>query len=675
MDKEYYQVLINYHNWNKIKSNNNSSLFDKDYIPLEKEYSEEENVTVEEENVTVKEKIVIFDKKPIEPNENTKECIYNYPYKNNDKLDLCKNDIRIIIDKFITSHVESITNSNLKPEIFDTKINNDLLHTILNKTRKSKILDEIIIDNFDNSNRDIFNEKKSLFYDLITDLVSFQSIFINQEIIFNFQYLVNKLIKESIIKYLINNGYDNSLVSFIYKGGTAMKIIYDKYKELFNKNGYNTYEKFFSRSDSDYQIIINADNQKLYYKIYYDINILIYNCINNLLLFLNTDNNIDCICPINNITPLLLKTKLEEINCKLNLNKKENKIKNYDFIKEIIGITFCNQTYFEKNIPGDLSYSSFHKFPDNIKNSNNDDEFIANKEILCNNKQNFYITASVNKQNNKYYSKISFFDNKNNKGLYYYINETNHFRYNNKNEPTSFLLHRVKINCVLYYVTNNNKYGYINSPGELIDISIPRFNDYKKFTGYNLKSIYYKNYKIKKGDTELVYKSYTLFGFIHDIFLSFFEETYFWNIKKYDKKINRIFFLLFIYLNNKYINNNEFLKLFNIYTSNYTNTQENYNKIINFNFINKKAALPSDNKTLEEIKKIFTFIHDNTYNKLISEPDKSTYIYKVLKIINDMIIKFELVDYDSDSDNEIEDIPSLKKYLKYKQKYMELKNK
>lgn len=556
-----------------------------------------------------------------------------------------------------------------------------------------------------------FSQKKK-FYDVNTDFIAKNKIFNekNQTTIFYFQYLVNNLFNKMIDEYSKQENLIGQLY-FIFKGGTSMKIMYEKYKKLLKTNG-NLFEQlnsFFGRSDSDYAVLLNDKiNKKIYNLHYYKLNIVIYNCLKKINEFIN--NNLEKILPLNTITIDDMKELLKEYNKVLKDDRgdygkfsPEHQLTYFDRVKEIIGVRIYDKVYVdETKLPtaAKTTGGNYNKFNLFMTGGENDvlNKFeithllkedntmpisdLKKKKIAGKTKplakkpiqrQSFYITLDKN-DDNKYVSsnvkirpeEVQLYDS----GIYQYANETNRYIVS-KNFYTYFTLHRVKINIILYYKTFNDKIGQFRAPAELIDVPITLYEDYKSrnldFGNVIKKYIYTLNNK------SLEFYSYSLYGFIDDIYKALYVEQEFpWRDVKYDKKINRMLFLLLMYCLNNFNNVEEIIEGIKKYTDDINKTTFDVTfQNIDGTDTNKHVILDRyisyNNDLKDKIKKLTNTDADNKnkekYNKY------KDYINGLLKIFKMDTLKT------IETDKVPEDVNYLQKYLKYKHKYLSLKNK
>lgn len=562
-----------------------------------------------------------------------------------------------------------------------------------------------IISNRDLSIITLFDEKKK-FADIITTEMSSKYLFADtkKNIISDFQYLVNTMFNKRIEEYiqsLVKSGkyaYDPKMIVFIYKGGTTMKILFDKYKHILpnNKAIFNDYKDYFSRSDSDYAIYINQNvfnTAESYNRVLLDINKLVFNTLSEIQNMIS--NNLECICPLESITTSDLKNLLDKLNAELVNSKAINKLPSFTNIKKLIGISFNNKHYFSDNVPTNLSNATIHSFIDPVygkdKNQSASTVYIESKKQQFKRQQkidtkraDFVIKVHDNKKDKVTKSESDYVSsicdaNKpfNPHGIYYYMNETNKFF--NNNLLNEFNLHRLKINAILYYVYDDGvkvKYGYFNAPSELIDISISSNND-DKIKGVDLDKIIkqYKNDRVE-------FNSYSLYGFLDDLYKGMFGETrYPWEAGKFEKKIVRIMILLFIYINNKYNDTKVLYTKFitflnNIINDTYVMTNADKDNFININL--KEKNPPNKVITLKNdylINRFFVYILQK-YDFVVAETtNKKTLMDKFKLMIgkfNEVISKLKPENVNSGYNSVPENVPYLDKYLKYKTKYYAL---
>jgi hypothetical protein len=189
-----------------------------------------------------------------------------------------------------------------------------------------------------------------------------------------------------------------------------------------------------------------------------------------------------------------------------------------------------------------------------------------------------------------------------------------------------------------------------------------------------------KKYTIIQNNNKLEFNAYSLVGFIDDLHKALFLETEFpWSAPKYEKKIHRYTFFILILAYNKYENVN--VKAFSENLRNYLKSLKTDNvdleKIKNFNLklkTNEKIFVKDEKYLFEMISclnklknKVNKTEEINTFNKLLDI---------VIELIGYFITDLEnnnFTDIETKYDKESENVPFLEKYLKYKQKYLNLR--
>lgn len=588
------------------------------------------------------------------------------------------------------------------------------------------------------NNNENFLVKKE-FYDKLTDLVSNEKVFTNQIEIFNFQFLVNTIMKKQIDLYITSNELQADSIIFLYKGGTTMRILFNKYKtQVFNKwyspfvdEFIKYFDPYFKRSDSDYEIKINKDiytDKKQFTRIVYDLSKIVTKTLHYITRQIKENSDMfQCLVPLFKISSSDLSKKIDIVNeilkeSKINsLNKlrkdiakqrnmPELQIKQDEVIltdrehflssvEKFIGLTIGELNIFKENetIPDNFDYIIKNEdtllFTQGTVLAEKSDEMVE-KEVL------FKATKKISASKNNYYLTFIDFDrgdgvkdkypkliytspNEEHDGIYTYLNETTRFKKNT--QVNEFLLHRAKINSVFYYKTMDNKYGYIDFPSELIDISISLYDenetDAPKFEFNN----HIKKYKYSNSGDTLVFWSFSIPGFINDINTALFYENEFpWEDVKYDKKIRRLLFFILI----------EFI---NTENNRYDNPEEAFNYLQQFlNLLlegsnddkkNSKTYLDNYIQLAEEFFPEATILFKHLYmletddmayiNKPIKKPKKKSIeeeydkplkdiqkFNNFKKIIKEVFAKFKFFRKKINSNLTPEPVPYLNKYTK-----------
>ena len=521
----------------------------------------------------------------------------------------------------------------------------------------------------DSGTQDEFTQKKRL-YDENTTFISKTEIFRDdkQELIFKFQYLVNKFFNTMVDKYKKHHSLNDDDIYFVYKGGTFMKILYEKYNTLFtkNENFFNKFKDCFARSDSDYAIFINNRFDKPVYTFhYYNLNIMTYNILMKISTFI--DRNLTDILPINQISTETLKKHLEHINNFFNVNK--DTMTYFKDIEKFIGINIANNNFFDEkfNINSNndiykLKSSNMSDVSDIVlisgAKTTKDTIFVKKKKAPIE-RHNFFMSP-YKYQDNVYFPAIKSINGVALKsGIYNYLNETNRFQSKLSSALNYFCLHRVKINIILYFKTHDGKYGFFQCPSELIDIPISTFDDYKKDIEF---AKILKSHEKTLNSKKLTFNTYSIYGLIDDIKKALFTEEIFpWGDNKYTKKINRICFFFAIYLNNKYKNVSDILDKFKTFLIKLDESDKP-------KFINKNGIEQSDDDIYNMLTKNLKMVEE----RATTDINKKLFL-DMNELLRENINLFNPEDINSGYDNSPEDVPYLQKYLKYKQKYLSLK--
>lgn len=340
--------------------------------------------------------------------------------------------------------------------------------------------------------------------DLCTDIVVKQFLSSDSSL-FNFMKLVYETFYLAIEQYKKLYGLDKWSIIFIYKGGNVLRIISnDFFRELpkmSSRRIQKYYEPFFKRSDADFSIYINPGLPN------YDV---VYNELTTL--------------------SYMLQVKIrQEINSNFN--------KYFDFTK-----------FTQEYQSGILAkYYQQAQELDMFKNPQNEQFYNKQLEAIL------FSTASYPPTNNKYSGKkdvgIEFIRDKsvlgmydiNNKEYELFIQANKTLDFEAGGNRTRFNLIRTKI---LFNFIINGEVKKIG--GELIDVSIPHKDDFN--VGHFFEHTdYITKYQLQNGDQTLMFYSYSLKYLMSDLEYILFEFVKLpWNTPKYEKRLNRLFYLYFI---------------------------------------------------------------------------------------------------------------------------------
>ncbi len=547
------------------------------------------------------------------------------------------------------------------------KITNDELTGFIDKNQDHTHITNRLLENESD-----FMQRKKL-YDVVTKyintIVLFNNTPENQEYIFRFQYLINTFFNKIINELNERIKLKPTDIMFIYKGGTYMKIMFEKYKNELGIELKETLSPHFERSDSDYTIHINKPaipDIKLYTEIYIMLNKLTYKILEQINYFIN--ENLNYMLPLNDINDSKLADLINLLNTEIIKQRGLSSFSYFKDVKEIIGVTVYDKTFYNKQINCNLDTCYHSLNMDNSKmselqNNSNVMYFLRNKKLIT--IRNPFVVTYMKEDDKLHPMVVNVNGEAYDSGIYQYYNET--IRFINNGTLSYFNLHRLKLNTVFYYVTHDNKYGFMNCPGELVDVPIATYHDYKIDFDINGNI---KKYRYKLHNIDLYYNSYTLYGIINDLYkIMVVDFRVPWDDIKYDKRIYRICFFILIYIGIMYKNVDE-IKTFYINLLNTTNKSEISELIINIKLVKH------DNTNINIIEDVpmqllADIIHICKQN-LLSDNDKIQY-ENMKQIITSLFNKFTQKQIVSDINNDIEQVNFMKKYLKYKNKYIQLR--
>lgn len=497
--------------------------------------------------------------------QNTQDNLYNI-----ESLDIDKTNIKEY-EQFFESHEQKLVNlidyfinggkklnktATIGPDPYNMFINK------IDKTKDTDVFSGKTDDILAKSPVDFFQidfESKRSLNQQTTDFIS-QKLLSNKSKYLHFvisatQLLVNKI---KSIPEIANNFVD---INIVLKGGNLLKLLFEKISKDLNSqiNDYlqNKFGKNFSSSDFDFDLQLKANDS---------INLNTYN---NLRVFVSNLLIIYMIVLRN----IIFENK-EYFFDFYNLNEKAQHkminelIKNYNksienFVEDdintskitgnprqhleldgakIVGLIYDydanKNNYISYSIPGEPPINlSFLKTDFNIIN----DEIPNEKKAV---RTEFNLIS-----HNNYFARLGI--NLNVPELVEIKksinNTTNNFYYNTGNinvhfgSRAKFSLFRTKINFIGKIKFADKSYKFIQLPGELLDISVPKINDFKLLTA---KPEHYITYLIKNIDKSIKAQSHE--GLINEIITIIFRETDYkpWVDIKYNKRVIRLVLLV-----------------------------------------------------------------------------------------------------------------------------------
>lgn len=545
---------------------------------------------------------------------------------------------------------------------------------------------------------------------------------------------INEKTPELIKKYSLSNSFtlvDN--IIFIFKGGNTLKAILEKYisVQAGNVGGYiqDVYGKYFKRSDLDFQIVIypnltqdESQNRIIYNEIVEDLKIFSCYALNRFrnTFISNLSDTFNYYKYNNNTKQKLLKKLLDNLNSADFFKKIKDPLEQDKFIKQhgeenkyYFNMKFTNINFNNINsdeniminflgIMNDLSKTLPSKEALNIINNQLKNELINSRiDIFIKIEENIMVKRMIE----LIYSNIDkefqkkLYDNKENRSEFYIslIDNIKWERHRLTAKPflTSFGLVRLKINFLVNLEIDNNKYSILNIPSELIDISIPYFDDHKSkglFTnGKKINNLFTKfEFSNLKLEQSFNFWSYNINTFIHDLYVMLFVDSLLpWNDKKYEKRVFRMLFFSTIQLLSKSsIDIDEIIKdltqfstipidtiiinrdFFDAYLNKNLNKEFGWIQIFTehkncYDIINKDAT------NMVENNKKFTEYYEIIFKNII-------YLINIIKNLDAFISlpykgKVDVENPDFNNIHQFAGDINRDKYLKYKNKYLQSK--
>ena len=399
---------------------------------------------------------------------------------------------------------------------------------------------------------------KVFFRDILTEFIV--NDMINNKKDMHFVHILNVICKALFAAYKRHTGIQANLV---YRGGNILKIFKTNFDAAIPSAAgdilRSEFKDYFKSSDLDFYILVsdnkNPNVRQNIHQINDDLQALAYYALHVARIVLICTNDLFGFCNYNKLyADRKFKQILREINTK--------KVDYYPNIEEVayvrdcsyVGLGINRYSYLqdatvENGIPKDKQEFVFDDHA-----SNTYDNMILHKKAghYDINVQTDYVTSTTHFTKCPYL-KENFFFNYDFNGIFqrilednayldYYI--SNNFLIKSVSGQVAFRLSRLMINFTLTYKTTNEKYGVVNVPSELYDVSIGEVED-KMFDVYNEASVVPYNYDVDgKRESVLIPNINTL---IRDLTVILFEYSAFpWQDPKYKKRLYRLIILLFI---------------------------------------------------------------------------------------------------------------------------------
>lgn len=557
---------------------------------------------------------IIQQKKTNTNNKNEQEInnpIYNYIYtkfkENTSNLEKFKDEIIDKITKYEQYIEKQTINKNDENKISDNKKCNQISDFVCPKIDKNTFNLNDLNNNIMTKNKDIINEiKKNIkstntftfkttnnndmsmninkfFRDIFTKFNVYKlhntNLYENIEIMYI--HIINMVMKQLIVSYnkSKNDKYD---IKFVLRGGSTLRMYENSFKTYFGNRINNIFkkhiDKYFALSDYDFLLYFKKNNgtmdiienskiaDELQYISYYGLSIARF-------LIIKYGMYLEPLCNFNND---YLNYYFGEIYKELSNSVKSNEEIKHTLNKyNIVGFMTKNKMYIDDN-----NYDEFNKIllNDNLWENNEFTHYNFNSEKVMNIikymynknlvKSDFFIKKEnddINIINIEHLKKDFIFSDKSIKLLSDdNVNNKNHLFVSNntdiKNDDTKI---HFKLSRLMYYYiiilknNENNKYSVINTSSELYDISISLMDDAMSDI-YNNNYIQY-HYEIKNK----IFSDENINDFVYipdikihlnDLHIIMYEYYIFpWIDEKYEKRIKRLYLLLFIIAYKQYI--------------------------------------------------------------------------------------------------------------------------
>ena len=350
------------------------------------------------------------------------------------------------------------------------------------------------------------------FKDLCTDIIVKQFLSSDQSM-FNFLTLVYGTFQNAIEQYKQAKGLSQWDIFFVYKGGNILRIISNDFlRELpraSSKIITDYYEQFFKRSDADFSIYVNPVLEN-YEAIHSDMTFLSY------LLQVYIRRRFS-----SNLTDYFELFKYSR-------EYKTQLLLEY-FQKGSLANSFknpANKTFYGAKLDK-LIFLDIQLGTDSIR-----DQYEGKYDMAQE------ITAK---------GKVASFDlDKVRHGMYIQMNQSLDF--SSPSGRIKFNLVRTKVNFNFLFTMANGSKTKKSIGGELIDVSIPHRLDNNLAHFYEEGAAnYIQQYRLTFGSKILEFLSYKYSYLAHDLeFILFQFVRKPWQTPKYDKRLNRLFYLYVI---------------------------------------------------------------------------------------------------------------------------------
>ena len=419
------------------------------------------------------------------------------------------NNIQAIEEK-IVNDIDSFQRKNIGTPVLYPKT-----EMPVDEIREFKdILSDFVTDNFFTDSRDIF----------------IREVYSNVNIALTIYKTKHSLKEDDII--------------FVYKGGNILRLQYQSNKEKLPCYIYdqitNMYDKYFKVSDADFSVYINpklADRDKHFQ----NVNILILLVLNRIRCDFETDglNNYFDYYKFNKTIQkeIYLRNLLKNLNNASILKDPSNKFNSSKVVGvQLDDVFFGDNKILKKPLQISDEKSTIFRPYQHVNDSFRDDFFIR-EDISQTDKipyQNIERSQTCGKRSSFYISDNDAIVIKSFSG-----------------GKIHFSLLRMKVNFKLYIQSPDGNIGVINVGGELIDITVPHFDDFTLDDFYDNRQHFTEEYlvTVSKNKDRFGFIGYNIEYIIHDLErMAFIDREYPWLDRKYEKRLNRLMLFYFLVL-------------------------------------------------------------------------------------------------------------------------------
>lgn len=477
---------------------------------------------------------------------------------------------------------------NLKFEI----INKETFESVLDKLKKNLYHSNVILPKENSEYRNLF---KDIFTDLVNDII--QDLDIQNLLIYLITIVITPILDTYNKMYKIES-------RFMFRGGNILKMYKDKFEHNLSKESKDLIKKYFHQyfdfSDIDFMIYINneGNSESLERKKHRDnIQALAHyslSIVRNLVKYYTN----------------LADTIGEWINDDL-LNE-VNDHKEQSDLESIINLSFTDIFFLDGDI--DNNFNNLSTVTNSYLESYQKDHIIGYPDFASITENNFNkktitpVTDSYELFKDKNLKKI-IEDNYDPGIQYFYITDNNRLKIIQNN--TFFRLSRLLVDFGLVYNDrSNNSNGILHTFGELYDLSIINkgdimYNIYNDATTRDAKLRF--KYLSNKYSFEI--RIPKLKTSITDLMRILFLNRFPWADPKYEKRIYRLYLLLYIYSIKR--DSKEFINNFLINAENFKDKEYKNLKIIdiksvrrNYNYIKQFELSQTNEAKFKEFEKI-----------------------------------------------------------------------